>query len=232
MCARCLLRVVGGSQLAIDVTLRSVLGRTGEAQPNAAATDGAVLTVDKETKNPEIPTSGRRQLGGCRHRDKRSVWLEVVDLVWQLAQAKSHEVSGVLRSEVFTQDPRWVSSCDLMFCVLEFHLLSVVSPLSLSPSKKKRGRHVAQKTNCPRQFPQVRRHSINKQACGYHQKKSHCTFWMHWMMYWRKWLSATFTLLVRVCVACSNRCAVLDPTVRIGVISGPRQWMVQVWKRS
>ena len=43
----------GGSQLAIDVTLRSALGRTGEAQPNAAATDGAVLTqarVDKETK--------------------------------------------------------------------------------------------------------------------------------------------------------------------------------------
>ena len=41
----------GGSQLAVDVTLRSALGRSGEAQPNAAEVDGAVLSqarLDKE----------------------------------------------------------------------------------------------------------------------------------------------------------------------------------------
>ena len=69
-----------------------LLGRTGEAQPNAAATDRAVLTqarVDKETKYPEILTSGRCHLmvvaieTGGRWSD------EAADLVWQLAQAKS-----------------------------------------------------------------------------------------------------------------------------------------------
>ena len=93
----------GGSQLAIDVTLRSVLGRTGEAQPIAAATDGAVLTqarVDKETKYPEILTSGRCHLvvvaieTGSRWSD------EAADLDWQLAQAKSREVPAFLNRSV------------------------------------------------------------------------------------------------------------------------------------
>ena len=101
----------GGSQLAIDVTLRSALGRTGEAQPNAAATDGAVLTqarVDKETKYPEILTSGRCHLvvvaieTGGRWSD------EAADLVWQLAQAKSREVPAFMnRSVALAWERRW-----------------------------------------------------------------------------------------------------------------------------
>ena len=80
----------GGSQLVVDVTLRSGLGRTGQAQPHAAATDGAALTqvrVDKETKHPEILTSGRCHLlvvdieTGSRWSD------EATDPVWQVAHA-------------------------------------------------------------------------------------------------------------------------------------------------
>ena len=55
----------GGVQLAVDVTLRSVLTGEGEAHPGAADCDGAVLAQarhDKERTYPEIATSGRCKL--------------------------------------------------------------------------------------------------------------------------------------------------------------------------
>ena len=53
-----------GTQLAIDITLRSPLTSAGEVHPNAADTDGAVLLQarrDKETTYPEL-TAGRCKL--------------------------------------------------------------------------------------------------------------------------------------------------------------------------
>ena len=52
----------GGSQLAVDVTLRSALGCTVEPQPHAVDVDGAILAqarVDKETTYPELVEFGR-----------------------------------------------------------------------------------------------------------------------------------------------------------------------------
>ena len=51
--------------MAVDVTLRSALGRSGEAQPNAAEVDVAVLSqarLDKERKYPELLASRRCRL--------------------------------------------------------------------------------------------------------------------------------------------------------------------------
>ena len=46
----------GGTQLAVDITVRSALGSSGEPRPRAADIDGAVLAqarIDKETTYPE-----------------------------------------------------------------------------------------------------------------------------------------------------------------------------------
>ena len=54
-----------GAQLAVDITLRSALTSNGEAHPQAADVDGAVLIQarhDKESTYPEIATSGRCKL--------------------------------------------------------------------------------------------------------------------------------------------------------------------------
>ena len=132
-----------GSQFAIDVTLRSVLARTGEAQANAAATDGAVLTqarVDKETKHPEIFTSGRCHLvvvvietGGR--------WSDVAaDLVWQLAQAKSREVPALMnRSVALAWERRWTRM--LSMCARCPSLRHSWSRLSLTRGVALKGKH-------------------------------------------------------------------------------------------
>ena len=55
----------GGSQLAVDVTLRSALGCSGEPQQGAADIDGAILLQarrDKETTYPEVVASNRCRL--------------------------------------------------------------------------------------------------------------------------------------------------------------------------
>ena len=54
-----------GAQLAVDITLRSALSASGEAQPGAAEEDGAVLAQarrDKEATYPELLTSRRCRL--------------------------------------------------------------------------------------------------------------------------------------------------------------------------
>ena len=100
-----------GAQLAIDVTLRSVLGRTGEAQPQAADVDGAVLLQarrDKERTYPELLHSRRCRLvvvaieTGGRWSD------EGAELVWQLALARSREVpSSMSHRAALAFERRW-----------------------------------------------------------------------------------------------------------------------------
>ena len=84
----------GGSQLAVDVTLRSALTRSGEAQPGAAEEDGAILLqarVDKENKYTEL-LNGRCRLVVVALETGGRWSNEAVDLIWQLAQAKAREV--------------------------------------------------------------------------------------------------------------------------------------------
>ena len=55
----------GGAQLAVDVTLRCALARTGEPHSRGADEDGTVLAQarhDKETTYPELISSGRCRL--------------------------------------------------------------------------------------------------------------------------------------------------------------------------
>ena len=59
------LPVYGGAQLAIDVTLRSALGRGGEPRPQTHWRDGAAAEdarADKEAKYPEIASGSRCRL--------------------------------------------------------------------------------------------------------------------------------------------------------------------------
>ena len=82
----------GGSQLAVDVTLRSDLTRNGEAQPEAAEEDGAILLqarVDKENNNPELLNGRCRVVVALETGGRRS---KAVDFIWQLAQAKARQV--------------------------------------------------------------------------------------------------------------------------------------------
>ena len=81
----------GGAQLAVDITLRSALGSSGEPQPHAADVDGAVLLTarrDKEATYPELAMSTR-----CRPVvvaiETGGRWSEeAVQFIWLLAQAK------------------------------------------------------------------------------------------------------------------------------------------------
>ena len=113
----------GGSQLAVDVTLRSALGRSGEAQPNAAEVDGAVLSqarLDKERKYPELLESGRCRLvvvaieTGGRWSD------EAVDFIWQLATAKARESPSFIRHQAaLAWERRWTRMLSTV-CAVSF----------------------------------------------------------------------------------------------------------------
>ena len=100
-----------GAQLAVDITMRSALGASGEPQPRAAEEDGAVPVQarrDKEATNPELLTSGRCRLvvvgieTGGRWSD------EAADFLWQLAVAKAREAPALLaQSAALAWERRW-----------------------------------------------------------------------------------------------------------------------------
>ena len=100
-----------GAQLAVDITLRSTLSASGEAQPGAAEEDGAVLAQarrDKEATYPELLSSRRCRLTvvaietGGRWSD------EAADFLWQLALAKAREVPALLtHSAALAWERRW-----------------------------------------------------------------------------------------------------------------------------
>ena len=110
--------------MAVDVTHRSALGRSEEAQPNAAEVDGAILSqarLDKEQKYPELLESGRCRLvvvaiqTGGRWSD------EAVDFIWQLAAAKARESpSFVPHQTALAWEGRWTrmlsTVCAIIFC--------------------------------------------------------------------------------------------------------------------
>ena len=122
----------GGTQLAVDITLRSVLGSSGEPQPHAADVDGAVLLTarrDKEATYPELATSTRCRLvvvaietGGRRSE-------EAVQFIWQLAQAKAQEAPRFLTQQVgLAWERRWTRMLSTV-CASSF-AASLVEPMS------------------------------------------------------------------------------------------------------
>ena len=110
----------GGAQLAVDVTLRSVLSATGEPHPHTAEVDGVLLLrarQDKERTYPELIGTGRCMLvvvaieTGGRWSD---------GFIRQLAFAKAREVPKYLRwPTILAWERRWTrmlsTSCSLSF---------------------------------------------------------------------------------------------------------------------
>ena len=93
----------GGSQLAVDVTLRSAVSCRGEPQPNAADVDGAVLVqarTDKETTCPELVESGRCWLVVIAIETGGRWSEEAVDMFRLLAFAKAREAPPAMKWSV------------------------------------------------------------------------------------------------------------------------------------
>ena len=91
----------GGAQLAVDVTLRSVLGADGSHRAQAHWRDGAVADAarsDKERRYPELAASSRCRLVMLALEVGGRFSTETVDFFQQLAQAKSMTVPPFLRS--------------------------------------------------------------------------------------------------------------------------------------
>ena len=112
----------GGSQLAVDVTLRSPLTRSGEAQPGAAEEDGAILLqarVDKENKYPEL-LNGRCRLVVVALETGGRWSNEAVDFSWQLAQAKAREVPSFMTHQMaLVWERRWTRMLSTV-CAVSF----------------------------------------------------------------------------------------------------------------
>ena len=112
----------GGSQVAVDVTLRSALTRSGEAQPGAAEEDGAILLqarVDKENLYPEL-LNGRCRLVVVALETGGRWSNEAVDFIWQLAQARAREVpSFVTHQMALVWERRWTRMLSTV-CAVSF----------------------------------------------------------------------------------------------------------------
>ena len=101
-----------GAQLAVDVTLRSVLSSTGEPKARAAEVGGAVAEAarkDKEAAYPELVLAKRCALvvvaleTGGRWSD------EAASFVADLAKAKARSAPPTLRpAAVLAWERRWV----------------------------------------------------------------------------------------------------------------------------
>ena len=106
------LPVYGGAQLAVDVTLRSVLSREGEAKPKTHWLDGAVAEGargDKESTYPELTTSGRCRLVVLALETGGRFSAETMEFLRQLAAAKALSVTPLLRaSSAAAFQRRWV----------------------------------------------------------------------------------------------------------------------------
>ena len=101
----------GGSQLAVDVTLRSALGCSGEPQQGAADIDGAILLQarrDKETTYPELVASNRCRLVVVALETGGRWSEEASDIFRQLAFARAREEPPSMRWRVvLAWERRW-----------------------------------------------------------------------------------------------------------------------------
>ena len=122
------LPVFGGSQLAIDITLRSPLRSDGTHRPCADWQDGATAErarADKESKYPELVVGGRCRLVVLAIETGGRFSQELGDFLRQMAQAKSSSVPWYLRSSTAAAyERRWTRM--LAVCAATSHLQSVL----------------------------------------------------------------------------------------------------------
>ena len=133
-----------GTQLAIDITLRSPLTSAGEAHPNAADTDGAVLLQarrDKETTYPEL-TAGRCKLVVLGIETGGRWAEEGVQLLRQLSMAKAREVPAYMaRCVSFAWERRWTRLLSTVCATSFAACLSWSQSRSATPSVALEVRH-------------------------------------------------------------------------------------------
>ena len=120
-----------GTHLAMDITLRSPLTSPGEAHPNAADTDGAVLLQarrDKERTYPEL-TAGRCKLVVLGIETGGRWAEEGVQLLRQLSVAKAREVPAYMaRCVSLAWERRWTRLLSTV-CATSF-AASLVEPVT------------------------------------------------------------------------------------------------------
>ena len=135
------LPVFGGSQLAVDVTLRSCLTRDGVARANAHWSDGACAEggrEDKEAKYPELISGERCRLVVLAVELGGRFSVETCEFIRQLAGAKAQTVPAHLRhSTAIAFERRWsrmlavsVSVAHLESLLLDKEVLATSAPRS------------------------------------------------------------------------------------------------------
>ncbi len=95
------LPIFGGAQLAVDVTLRCVLGRDGQPRPQSDWKDGALTDAarrDKEQKYHELTSGSRCRLVVLALETGGRFSPETVEFIRQLADAKALGVPEYLRA--------------------------------------------------------------------------------------------------------------------------------------
>ena len=122
-----------GAQLAVDVTLRCALARTGEPHPRPADEDGAVLAQarhDKETTYPELINSRRCRLIVVAIETGGRWSEEAVEFIRLLACAKAQEVpSHMWWPTTLAWQRHWTrmlsTACSLSFAASWWNLRTV-----------------------------------------------------------------------------------------------------------
>ena len=124
-----------GSQLAVDITLRSALTAQGLPCPGAASTDGSVLhraRRDKERKYHELVEGERWRLTVVALETGGRWSSEAMDFVTDLARTRARTEPPPLRgSAFFAWRRRWTRMLAVS-CARAF-ASSLVSTLSVSP---------------------------------------------------------------------------------------------------
>lgn len=120
--------VMGGSQLAIDVTLRSVLTRDGEPRPRSDWDNGVIAEgarSDKANKYPELVGSARCRLVVLAVELGGRVSAETADFLRQLAAARAGSSPGYLRASAAAAfERRWARM--LAVSATTSHIRSVI----------------------------------------------------------------------------------------------------------
>ena len=121
----------GGAQLAVDITLGSALGNSGEPRPHAADVDGVVLVqgIDKET--PLVASTRCLLVVVAIERGGR--WSDEAVHFGQLAQAKARDAPRFLAHQVaLAWERRWTRMLSVA-CASSF-AMSLVEPMTRESS--------------------------------------------------------------------------------------------------
>ena len=120
-----------GAQLVVDITLRSALTAQGEARPNAAHVNGAVLAAarrEKAAKYWELLEGGRCHLDGVAIETGGRWSEEALGFIEMLIRARARDASPSLRRSAFLAWRRRWSRMISISCSRAFACSLISSP--------------------------------------------------------------------------------------------------------